>query len=146
MADIRSLDIEPLATIKLSTGEHMDIPRLTTSKLIKVAKFLAIDGMKIYENYRDTIEDPELGDAEKVATIVQNLSDEQIIRLLAILLNIRDEEALQIDPFDTLEIITTYVENIDLDRTKDNVKKLMNQFRKKQNQNTQAVSSPVGSS
>ncbi|MGP4063093.1 hypothetical protein [Halobacillus sp. H74] len=135
MADVRSLDIEPLATVELSDGRKLDIPRLTTVKLIRIAKFIAIDGMKIYEKYRNVLDDSQMEDAEKVSIIVSELTDEQIIRLLAILLGISDEEALKIDPFDNLEIITTYVENTDVERAFTNVQKLMKKFK---GQNMQA--------
>lgn len=151
MADIRSLDLEPLASITLADGNRMEIPRLTTSKVIRIAKFLAVDGMKIYSNFQDTFNDPELTDAEKVGKVLNELTDQQIIHLLSVLLNISDEEALAIDPFDTLEIITVYADKIDLERAQENVKKLMNQFRKQDqqqnpNQNQMNNSAPVGTS
>ncbi|SEA53987.1 hypothetical protein SAMN05421743_105222 [Thalassobacillus cyri] len=131
MTDIRSLDIEPLATITLSSGEKLDIPRLSTLKIIQIAKFAAIDGIKIYETYQETIENPDLTDAEKVAVVVSNLKDEQIVHLLSILLGISDQEALEMDPFDTLEIITTYVEQTDIEKAFTNVRKLMTKFNTK---------------
>lgn len=115
----------------------MEIPRLTTVKVIKIAKFLAIDGMKIYDNYRNVIESPELSDSEKVSLVVSELKEEQIIHLLSILLGISDEEALSIDPFDNLEIITTFVEKTDVERAFTNVQTLIKKFKRTQTKDDQ---------
>ncbi|WP_153465135.1 hypothetical protein [Sediminibacillus terrae] len=129
MADLSSLDMGPLATVTLSNGELFNIPRLSTLKLIRIAKFAAIDGYKIYDKYEKTIADPDLSEAEKVAIVLEDLKEEQIIHILSILLDIPDKVALQIDPFDTLEIITTYVEKTDIEKAFTNVRKLMRKFR-----------------
>ena len=128
MADFRELDMEPLAVINLSNGESLELQRLTTMKIIKIAKFLAVDGMKIYDKYEKVVNDQDLSQVEKVADIVSELKEEQIIHLISILINVSDEEALKMDPFDHLEIITTYVEKIDIERAFTNVRKLMTKF------------------
>lgn len=142
MEQYRALDLEPLANVELSDGKTLELYPLTTTKVIKIAKFIAVDGMKIYGQFQDTLNNPELSDVQKVTTVVSELTDEQIIHILAILLDMNNQQALKIDPFDTLEIITAYVENIDVEKAFTNVRKLVAKFRGNQ---TTGVNQPMTS-
>ena len=132
MYDLRSLDIEPLAVINLADGKKLELYRLTNLKIIKLAKFLAIDGFKIYYKFKGTLEDPKIPEIEKVSLFLSELKEEQIIHLLSILLDISDEEALLLDPFDTIEIISIFVEKTNVEKAFTTVRNLVMKFRKQQ--------------
>lgn len=137
--DLRSLDIEPLGTVELVDGKKIDIYRLTNEKVIRIAKFLAIDGFKIYYQFKDTLEDPNIPEIEKVSLFLGELREEQIIHLLSILLDISDEEALLLDPFDTIEIISLFVEKTNIEKAFMTIRGLVQRF-----QNQQAAATPAG--
>lgn len=111
---LNSINMGPIGTITLSNGQTLDIPKLTNLKLIKIAKFIGIDGMKLYEKFQNLVGDENLSDSEKFVEILSELDEKQIIRILAILLDISDEEALSLDPIETLEIIEVYVEKTNI--------------------------------
>ena len=128
--DLRSLDIEPLAIMELSDGKKVELYRLTNAKIIKIAKFLAIDGFKIYYEFKETLENPEIPEIEKVSLFLSELKEEQIIHLLSILLDISDKEALLLDPFDTIEIISVFVEKTNVEKAFTTVRNLIKKFKK----------------
>ena len=128
--DLRSLDIDPLEVITLSDGKKLELYRLTNVKIIQIAKFLAIDGFQIYYKFKETLEDPNIPEIEKVSLFLGELKEEQIIHLLSILLDISDEEALLLDPFDTVEIISVFVEKTNVEQAFTTVRNLIKRFRK----------------
>lgn len=134
--DLRSLDVDPLGEIELIDGKKLKVYRLTNSKIIRIAKFLAIDGFKIYYKFKDTLEDPAIPEIEKVSLFLGELKEEQIIHLLSILLDISDEEALMLDPFDTIEIISLFVEKTNMEKAFTTVRSLIQRFKTQNNQVT----------
>lgn len=111
---LKAIDLGPIGKIQRENGDFLEVPRLTNLKLIKIAKFLGIDGMKLYEEYREITQDPLLSDSEKWIAMLSELPEETVVHLLSILLGIEDEEALNLDPIETLEIIEVYVDNTNI--------------------------------
>jgi hypothetical protein len=111
---LKSIDIGPIGTITRFNGEVIGVPRLTNLKLIKIAKFLGIDGMKLYDRYKEIVEDPFVTDSEKWMTILSELPEETVVHLLSILMDMDDKETLSLDPVETLEIIDIYVDNLNI--------------------------------
>lgn len=139
--DLRSLDIDPLGSITLSDGKKLDVYRLTNYKVIQIAKFLAIDGFKIFNKFKDTLENPDIPEIEKVSLFLGELQEEQIIHLLSVLLDISDEEALALDPFDTIEIISLFVEQTNIEKAFTTVRGLVQKFSKQNTTTNQATDS-----
>lgn len=137
--DLRSLDVDPLGSVTLENGQKLDVYRLTNRKIIQIAKFLAIDGFKIYYKFKDTLEDPAIPEIEKVSLFLGELKEEQIIHLLSILLDISDEEALMLDPFDTIEIISLFVEKTNIEKAFTTVRGLIQKFSKQNTAMNQAT-------
>ncbi|MBO0962339.1 hypothetical protein J1P26_21790 [Neobacillus sp. MM2021_6] len=113
---LNSLDIGPLGKVTMVEGGTLVVPRLNNLKLIKIAKFLGIDGMKLYEQYQGIIGSQELSDSEKFITILIELPEEKVVHLLSILLEIEDDQALSLDPVITLEVIELYVDQVNIEK------------------------------
>lgn len=90
---LKSLDInETLGQVTLSDGEtSIDVPRLDMSKILRIVKFVGIDGLKIYNNARDVLLNDELSRFEQLATVIEDLSEEQLIRVVSIILGVEDK-------------------------------------------------------
>lgn len=113
---VNSIDAGPIGTVTLSNGQKIDVPKLSNLKVIKIVKFLGIDGMKLYNQFKDIVANPEMSEQEKWITILEQLPEETIIHILSILLDMSDEETLALDPTETLEIVEIYVDKTDLGR------------------------------
>lgn len=111
---LQSMDVGPIGTVTLSNGAVLEVPRLTNAKLIKIVKFICVDGMKLYKQFRFIMSDPTMDESEKWTMFFMNLPEEVVVRVLAILLDIEAEQALQLDPVETLEIIEVYVDKANL--------------------------------
>lgn len=121
---LQSMDIGPIGTVTLSNGVELQVPRLSNAKVIKIVKFLGVDGTRLYKRFQAIMSNDALEDAEKWATLLTELPEETIIRILSILLEMDDKQALQLDPIDTLEIIEVYVDKTDLKRAFTSVRTL----------------------
>lgn len=142
---LKSLDLGPIGFVEMENGK-LPIPRLSNSKLIKIAKFIGIDGMRLYEQFKGIIADPELSESEKWVTILTELPEETVIHLLSIMLEIEDEEALALDPIVTLEIIAVYAENINLSKAFTVVRSLAKKIFKVEIPDVQTLLSKIPSS
>ena len=118
MDNVISLDMERnLGTVTLSSGEELPIPRLSVSKIIKIIKFVAMDGAKLYGKIQDVALDEQMDDMEKLIAIMDNLEDEQLVRLFSILLDLPDKVTLSLDINEMLEIALVYAEKVDFNKT-----------------------------
>lgn len=118
MENVISLDLEKnLGTVTLSSGEELPIPRLSVSKIIKIIKFVAMDGAKLYGRIQNVAMDEEMDDMEKLIAIMENLEDEQLVRLFSILLDLPDKVTLSLDINELLEIALVYAEKVDFNKT-----------------------------
>jgi hypothetical protein len=113
---LKSIDIGPIGTITRHNGQVLEVPRLSNLKIIKIAKFLGIDGMKLYDRYKEIVEDPFVSDSQKWMTILSELPEETVVHLLSILLDMDDNETLSLDPIETLEIVEIYVDNLNIEK------------------------------
>lgn len=108
---LNSIDIDIIGTVN-----GINVPRLNNLKLIQIAKFLGIDGMRLYNQFKDVLNDKNLSEQDKWITILMGLPEEKVVHILSILLGIDDKTALKMDPVVTLEIILLYVEKVDLNK------------------------------
>lgn len=124
---LESLDIESLGTVKLESGIEVEIPRLTTLRVIKLAKFIVSDGMKLYESIDDF---DTMSEIEIATTLVSSLEESQIARLLNVLLDVDENKVLNIDFIDTLELIQAFVEKTNIKKAFTIVRGLVRTFSK----------------
>lgn len=117
--NLKSLDInETLGSITLSDGvTSIDVPRLDMKKILGIVKFLGTDGLKIYNRSRELLLDEELSTFEKLAMIIDELKEEQLIHTISIILGVKDEEALKLDLNEVLDVLIVLADNTNLDKT-----------------------------
>lgn len=115
---IQSLDLDTnLGMVTLSDGQKVAIPKLSVGRLLELVKFIGIVGAKLYTQFQEIINDAEIDDMEKFITVLESLSDEQLVKVFAILLDISEKDALSLDINEMLEIILVYTEKVDLNKT-----------------------------
>lgn len=116
---LKSLDInESLGSITLSDGvTSIDVPRLDMSKILRIVKFIGTDGLKIYDQARELLLNDEFTTFERLAMIIEDLKEEQLIRIVAIILNVDDSEALKLDLNEVLDVLIVLADNTNLDKT-----------------------------
>lgn len=124
---MKKLDLDKtIGSITLSDEiTKLSIPKLSMSKIIRIVKFLGVDGAKIYGECREILIDESLDDIEKVGVVFDTLKEEQLIHIFSILLDLEDEEVLQLDPNEMLGILLMYVDKTDLKKTFSLVRQLM---------------------
>ncbi|PFP29411.1 hypothetical protein COJ96_10935 [Bacillus sp. AFS073361] len=124
---LNKLDMEKtIGVVTLSDGvTKVGIPKLSMSKIIRIVKFLGVDGAKLYGECREILLDPKLDDIEKVSVIFETLKEEQLIRVFSIMLDLSDEDVLAFDPNEMLEILLVYADKTDLRKTFTLVRQLM---------------------
>lgn len=116
---LKSLDInENIGTVLLSDGvTSIDVPRLDMSKILRIVKFIGTDGLKIYNQARDLLLNDEFSTFERLAMIIEELKEEQLIRIVAIILDKEDKEALKLDLNEVLDVLIILAENTNLEKT-----------------------------
>ncbi|MFD1423428.1 hypothetical protein ACFQ4J_06685 [Laceyella tengchongensis] len=123
---LQSLDVDHfIGQVALSNGEKLDVPKLSLQKLIRIVKFLGVDGVRIYEQVREVLLDESQSDLEKIALVLEQLKEEQLVRILSILLDVDDRTALQLDLNEMLEVLLVYAEKTNLSKTFTQVQKLL---------------------
>lgn len=134
MEKVKSLDIaQSIGTVTLSDGVTvLSIPKLSVLRLIKIVKWLGVDGSKLYSQFQETLADENLDDLEKFALLLENLEEEQLVKIFSLALDITPEDTLKMDINEMLEIILVYVENLDLGKTYSLVQNLYQKLFKKE--------------
>lgn len=134
MEKVKSLDIaQSIGTVTLSDGVTvLSIPKLSVLRLIKIVKWLGVDGSKLYSQFQATLADEEMDDLEKFALLLENLEEEQLVKIFSLALDITPEDTLKMDINEMLEIILVYVENLDLGKTYSLVQNLYQKLFKKE--------------
>lgn len=124
--NLKSLDInETLGSITLSDGvTSLDVPRLDMSKILRIVRFIGVDGLKIYNGARDLLLNEELSRFEQLAMIIEDLKEEQLIRIVAIILDVEDKVALKLDLNEVLDVLIVLADNTNLDKTFSQVRTL----------------------
>lgn len=117
--NLKSLDItETIGSIILTDGEtSIDVPRLSMSKIIQIVKFIGTDGIRIYKQMRELLMNDELSTFDRLISVVDELKEEQVIRIMAIILGVEDKEALKLDLNEVLDVLIILSENTNLDKT-----------------------------
>lgn len=115
---LNSIDVdEHIGSVTLSNGKQLLLPKISMKKVIRIVKFIGVDGFRIYNQARAIMMDETIDIFEAYALILESLKEEQIIRILSILLDVSDEEALKLDPNETLEVLIEYADKTDLGKT-----------------------------
>lgn len=151
--------------VELSDGSKIPVPRLTNKKVVSLVKFVAGDGLIIYNDYlkwreANTEKRPaldEVGEQKKdengnlewefkfptidqiVEFALEVLPDEKITKLLAIVLDKTIEEAEEMDFFDTSLIIGAFLEGTPIEKLTALIKKIQTKFRPMSKENQQAA-------
>jgi hypothetical protein len=125
-AKLKTLDVEKnLGVVTLSDGEQLPVPKLSMLKIIKIVKFLGVDGAKIYSQAREVLIDDSYDLIEKYAVILESIQEAQVMRIFSIILDLEDEKSLALDPNDLLEILLVLSEKLDFQKTFSQVRQLM---------------------
>lgn len=178
MEDIRIMtDIDNVVsmnerTVTLDDGSKVAIPRLTNKKVLQLVKYIAGDGMAIYNkflNWQDEnteripqydengnqklddnlkyvyeIKSPSIDDA--MDKLIEIIPDEKLLKIISILVDIPEEKVEEMDFVDTAIIVGGFIEVTPLDRLVAVVKKAMAKFRpmskEQMNQATQSNQQP----
>lgn len=107
-----SLDVEShIGVVQLENGQQLHLPKLDTFKVLKIAKFLGTDGVRLYKSVMETLKDASIDPLERYAVIFESLDEKQIVHIIAIAADMDDEEILKLDFADTLTIIEQYLEH-----------------------------------
>ncbi|MGA5698420.1 hypothetical protein ACPCHU_28215 [Bacillus bombysepticus] len=115
---LNSIDVdEHIGSVTLSNGKQLLLPKISMKKVIRIVKFIGVDGFRIYNQARAIMMDETIDIFEAYALILESLKEEQIIHILSILLDVSDEEALKLDPNETLEVLIEYADKTDLGKT-----------------------------
>ncbi|WP_306010534.1 hypothetical protein [Bacillus sp. MMSF_3328] len=123
---LKSLDLDSqIGSVTLSDGQSLDIPKLSMLKIIKIVKFLGIDGSKLYSQCREILIDENLEDLEKFAVVLETLDEKQLVKIFAITLDMSEEEVLALDQNEMLEVLLVYVEKTNLKKTYSLIRQLM---------------------
>lgn len=118
--------------ITLADGTTMQLPKLTNGKLIGIARFMAMDGMKVFQDFREEYDGQEMTQMEAGLAIMEKLTDKQIVHILSVLLGKSDAEMIDMNPIDTLEIIQAYAEKNDIAKAFTIVRSLTSKFSNQQ--------------
>lgn len=130
---IQSLDLDTnMGMVTLSNGKELAIPKLSMSKLIKLVKFVGIDGAKLYKKFGALVLNDEMDESETLIAILEELDEKQLIHVISILLDLKDEEALNLDINEMLDIVIAYSEKVDFGKTFLQIRKLAKVLLKKE--------------
>lgn len=172
MTDIDNVVSMNERTVTLDDGSKVAIPRLTNKKVLQLVKYIAGDGMAIYNkflNWQDEnteripqydengnqklddnlkyvyeIKSPSIDDA--MDKLIEIIPDEKLLKIISILVDIPEDKAEDMDFVDTAIIVGGFIEVTPLDRLVAVVKKAMTKFRpmskEQMNQATQSNQQP----
>ena len=132
-AKLKTLDVERnLGVVTLSDGAQLPVPKLSMMKIIKIVKFLGVDGAKIYSQAREVLIDDSYDQIEKYAAILESIQESQVMRIFSIILDIEDQESLSLDMNESLDVLLVLADNLDFEKTFTQVRQLMKKlFNKK---------------
>ena len=128
MSKLKTLKVNPIiGTVTLTDGATtVDVPKLDMTKIIKIAKFLGVDGMKIYADTREILLNDDMETLERIVLVVESLKEEQLIEIIAIALGLPAQEALKLDLNEMLDVLIVIAENTNLQKTYSQVRTLAN--------------------
>lgn len=161
MEDIRIMtDIDNVVsmnerTVTLDDGSKVAIPRLTNKKVLQLVKYIAGDGMVMYNkfiewrdantqrvpqydengnqkmdadaNYLYEIKTPSMDDA--MDKLIEIVPDEKLLKIISILIDIPEEKVEDMDFVDTAIIVGGFIDVTPIDKLVAVVKKATAKFR-----------------
>jgi hypothetical protein len=126
MTKVKSLDLDQhLGTVTLSNGERLTVPKLSISKIIKIVKFLGVDGTKLYSEFRETLLKEDMDDIEKLGVLLEQLDEKQLVHIFSIILETEDEDVLKLDLNELLDVLVLLSDKLDLKKTYSSIRGLM---------------------
>lgn len=128
---LKLIDInQKIGEVTLSDGSVLPLPKISMDKIFKLVHFICNDGSGIYNTIKEIIGMTELGMMERLGAILSALDPKQLVRVIAIVLGISDEEAVSLDLDETLLILIEYCEKTDLGKTYSLIQRLAKAFNK----------------
>ncbi|MDN6640094.1 MAG: hypothetical protein L0L10_04860 [Tetragenococcus sp.] len=155
MTDIDNVVSMDDRTVTLGDGSKVAIPRLTNKKVLQLVKYVAGDGMVMYNkflnwqdenteripqydengnqklddnlNYVYEIKSPSVDDA--MDKLIEIVPDEKLLKIISILVDIPEEKVEDMDFVDTAIIVGGFIEVTPVDRLVAVVKKAVAKFR-----------------
>lgn len=155
MTDIDNVVSMNERTVELSDGSKVAIPRLTNKRVLQLVKYVAGDGMIMYNNFiewRDAntqrvpqydengnqkmdadanylyeIKTPSMDDA--MDKLIEIVPDEKLLKIISILIDIPEDKVEDMDFIDTAIIVGGFIEVTPVDRLVAVVKKAAAKFR-----------------
>jgi len=130
---IKTLDFDRnIGSVTLSDGvTSLDLPKLSLLKIIKIVKFLGVDGARLYSDCREILLDESYEELEKVAYVLETLKEEQLIHIFSIVLELDDKETLKLDLNEMLDIVLVYMDKTHLSKTFTQVRQIYKKMFKK---------------
>lgn len=143
--------VEENKTIVVPSGATIPMPKLTTLKTIRLAKFFASDAYAIYakskglyknvpkldgngqevkdDNGQVILETKGPNEQELFEFILTELSEEMLAKVISMLIDVPEDKVLNMDFADTLVIITDFIENTNINQAFLAIKNLTAKFR-----------------
>ncbi|BAK94199.1 hypothetical protein [Tetragenococcus halophilus] len=172
MTDIDNVVSMEERTVTLDDGSKVAIPRLTNKKVLQLVKYVAGDGMAMYNkflNWQDEnteripqydengnqklddnlkyvyeIKSPSVDDA--MDKLIEIIPDEKLLKIISILVDIPEEKVEDMDFVDTAIIVGGFIDVTPIDKLVAVVKKAVAKFRpmskEQMNQATQSNQQP----
>ncbi|GBD76430.1 putative uncharacterized protein [Tetragenococcus halophilus subsp. halophilus] len=172
MTDIDNVVSMEERTVTLDDGSKVAIPRLTNKKVLQLVKYVAGDGMAMYNkflNWQDEnteripqydengnqklddnlkyvyeIKSPSVDDA--MDKLIEIIPDEKLLKIISILVDIPEEKVEDMDFVDTAIIVGGFIDVTSIDKLVAVVKKAVAKFRpmskEQMNQATQSNQQP----
>ncbi|MEL5937977.1 hypothetical protein WN865_00085 [Tetragenococcus halophilus] len=155
MTDIDNVVSMEERTVTLDDGSKVAIPRLTNKKVLQLVKYVAGDGMAMYNkflNWQDEnteripqydengnqklddnlkyvyeIKSPSVDDA--MDKLIEIIPDEKLLKIISILVDIPEEKVEDMDFVDTAIIVGGFIDVTPIDKLVAVVKKATAKFR-----------------
>lgn len=155
MTDIDNVVSMEERTVTLDDGSKVAIPRLTNKKVLQLVKYVAGDGMVMYNkflNWQDEnteripqydengnqklddnlkyvyeIKSPSVDDA--MDKLIEIVPDEKLLKIISILIDIPEDKAEDMDFVDTAIIVGGFIDVTPIDKLVAVVKKAVAKFR-----------------
>ena len=143
--------VEENKVIVLPSGGTVPMPKLTTLKTIRLAKFFASDAYAIYaktkglyrnvpkldennqpivdENGKQEMERKGPNEQEVFEFILAELSEEMLAKIISMIIDVPEDQVLNMDFADTLVIVTDFIENTNINKAFLAIKNLTAKFR-----------------
>ncbi|MCU5716672.1 hypothetical protein OCB69_16300 [Bacillus cereus] len=128
-----SIDMEKnIGEVTLSNGSKLPLPKIGMKKIISLVKFIGVDGFKLWDKASKIMRQTDMDTFSKFALVIDSLEDTQLVKIQAILLDISEQEALELDLNETLDVFIQYAEKTNLGKTYSQIQKLTKVMFKKE--------------